>query len=92
MLLISLTIYSYPDYGYRLLNDFQSTRNSSLGLVPKILELNQLGLYIVTLILIPKLMMNLFGEVVALNFFDLKGYSVFIQHRYFLLFIKLLFI
>jgi hypothetical protein len=89
ILLISLMIYSYPDYGYRLLNDFQPTKNGSLGLVSKMLELNQLGLYAVTFI--PKLMVNFFGEIVALNFFDLKGYSVFIYISQ-LLYIYLIFI
>jgi len=89
ILLISLIIYSSPDYGYRLLNDFQPTRDGSLGLVSKMLELNQLGLYVVTFI--PKLMLNFFGDVVALNFFNLKGYSVFIYISQ-LLYIYLIFI
>jgi hypothetical protein len=88
-LLISIVIYFYQDYGYKLLNEFQTTRNNSLGLTYLLLELNKFGLYVFTLI--PKLMMNFFGEVFTLNFFNLKGHSLFIYISQ-LLYIYLIFL
>lgn len=87
-LLISLTIYFTQNYNEQLFNVFE-IRENSLGFVFKMAELNQMGLYFITFL--PKLCLNLFGDILALNFFLLKGYSLFIYISQ-LLYIYLIFI
>lgn len=88
---ISLVIFYY-DPSYEHMKQKFEVRDSSLGLVSFLAELNQKGLYILTMI--PKFLINLFGDVIALNPFMLKGgYGLLIyfsQVITFFLFFKLI--
>jgi hypothetical protein len=83
---INILIYLYPN---NLYSSFD-VRESSLGFVSNLNYYGALGFYFLTYI--PKLLLNLFGELVTLNVFSLKGYSLYIYLSQFLFFLLTIFI
>jgi len=75
IVLISFVV-SYYDYSYDAMINHMPSRDNSLGFVSFLAELNQKGLYFLTLI--PKLFINFFGEIIVANPFNLSDYSLMI--------------
>jgi len=75
ILATTLVIYFSPNYGFQIFTVFNK-RDGSLGIVYEMAELNKMGLYLITFM--PKLVLDLFGEVLVLNPLLLQGQSLFI--------------
>ena len=88
MLLMSAVVafYTLANNNY----DIHSNSDSSYGLVRTIFELNKYGFYFITFI--PKLLINMFGELFKLNPFLLDGELLLIYFSQLLFFIMALFI
>lgn len=70
---LSLIIPFNSNYMYDIKNVFPE-REGTLGLVDFLAEINMIGGYIITLL--PKLMINFYGELLTGSLFNLEGYSI----------------
>ena len=74
LFLVSFTIF-FLDYTHLEKLD-KNVRDGSLGFVRQLSLLNSYGLYFLNFL--PKILLNMFGSIILLNPFAIKGYSTFL--------------